>query len=386
VVSRHAVARDTAVAGAVPLIGALAVVFPGIALVQVLASLPECRYPAVAIVAWLGVLSAAPWLVPRLRTGCLTWGETVAAIAIAIAAVAATGAAQPSPPGTLGTIDLAILGTAWLLVLVAMSRPARVWIPGALLVLSVHGMLLIRDSGVTPLSLTEILTAGCVLAAALIASAVSRSTLDMQASLAARAASLASRAVAERSAAAAIGHERRRRLAVLEKEALPLLRCIADGTLDPADEAVREQCARHAALLRRALADGDPGADLMAELEQVLRTSAVRGLQVTVQLIGDPGTPQPPISRAVLDTVEALLSSLPPHQAVLTVLAVGDDVELYLTFGAQPRTVPDLTRFGLDVPAAARWHAAVNMTGAGGGCLEVSWRKDSPATILSRRT
>ena len=64
---------------------------------------------------------------------------------------------------------------------------------------------------------------------------------------------------------------------------------------------------------------------------------------------------------------------------MLTVLAPGDDVELYLTFGAPLRAVPDLTRFGLDLPAAARWRAALSATETGEGCLEVSWRKDGAA-------
>ena len=79
---------------------------------------------------------------------------------------------------------------------------------------------------------------------------------------------------------------------------------------------------------------------------------------MTVQLIGDPGTPAPPVARALAATVDAVLSALPPHQVTLTVLAAGDDVELYLTFGAPLLAAPDLTRSGLDVPAAARWRAA----------------------------
>ena len=96
---------------------------------------------------------------------------------------------------------------------------------------------------------------------------------------------------------------------------------------------------------------------------------------MTVQFIGDPGTPPPPVARAVLATVEAVLSALPPHQAALTVLADGDDIELYLIFSAPLRATPDLTRVGNDVPAAARWHAALSVTEPGGGFLEVSWRK-----------
>ena len=89
--------------------------------------------------------------------------------------------------------------------------------------------------------------------------------------------------------------------------------------------------------------------------------------------------PPPPVARAVTATVDAVLGALPPHQAALTVVAAGDDVELYLTFDEPMGSAPDLRRFCRDVPAAARWHASLNVTEAGGGFLEVSWRKDDAA-------
>jgi hypothetical protein len=63
------------------------------------------------------------------------------------------------------------------------------------------------------------------------------------------------------------------------------------------------------------------------------------------------------------------------------VLAVGEDVELYLAFDAPPPNGPDLTRLPevSALPAAARWLATVNAAEAGGGYLEVSWRKDGAA-------
>jgi hypothetical protein len=393
-VSPHEVARDTAEAGLTSLVRTLAVVMPSLALVQALANPGDYRQPAVAIAVWLAVLGAGAWLVPRLRNrGSLTAGETAAAIAIAVAAVAAIGAVHRAH-GTPGSVDLAVLGTAWLLLIVVVSRSARVWIPAALLVFAVQGALLIRGQGLNLLSLSQLEAAGYIITTVLIMFAALRPTLDTHVGLAARQASLASRSAAERAAAAAVGQERRGRLAVLEKEALPLLRGVADGTLDPADEGVREQCARHAAVLRRAITDGAhidgahiDGAqrgDLVARLDKVLRAPAARGLPVSVQLIGDPGTPQPPVARAVLATVGAVLGALAPHQpaahqVVLTVLAAGDDIELYLTFGTPLRAAPDLTRFGLGLPPEARWHAALSATAADGGFLEVSWRKEGAA-------
>ncbi len=99
---------------------------------------------------------------------------------------------------------------------------------------------------------------------------------------------------------------------------------------------------------------------------------------MTVQVIGDPGTPPPEVARAVLAHVDAVLSALPPHQVMLTVLASGDDVELYLTFGAPLRAAPDLTRFGLDLPAAARWHADVARRTQAAG---MPWRSAGGRTV-----
>ncbi len=296
---------------------------------------------------WLAVIGAGAWLVPRLRAGGLAAGETAAAVAIAVAAVAAIGAVHRAHDSA--SVDLAILGTAWLILLVVVSHPARVWVPVALLVFAVQGALLIREQGLNLLSLSQLGAAGYIIATVLIAFAALRPTLDLHVSLAARQASLASRSAAERAAAAAIRQERHDRLAVLEKEALPLLRAIADGTLDPADAGVREQCAGHAALLRRALTDSAAGSELAAGLELALRPAAARGLLVTVQLIGDLGSPPPPVVRAVQATLDAVLGALPPHQAVLTVLAAGQDIELYLIFGAPLRAAPDLTRVGPDL-------------------------------------
>jgi hypothetical protein len=374
-VTPQKVAWDTVEAGLTSLLRALALVLPSLALLQVLVNARDYRQPVVAILVWLVVLGAGAWLVPRSRAGRLTTGETAAAIAIAVAAVAAIGAAHQAHSDP-GNVNLAVLGTVWLLALVVMSHPAWVWIPVALLVFAVEGVLVFREQGLNQLSLSQLGAAGYIIAAVLIAFAALRPTLDMHVTMAVRQAALASRAAAERAAAAAIKQERRGRLAVLEEEALPLLRGIADGTLDPADAGVREQCARHAGVLRDALSDDAPGGELMARLQSALRAAGTRGRPVTVQLIGDPGIPPPPVARAALAAVGAVLSALPPDQAVLTVLAAEHDVELYLTFDAPLRAAPDLTRFGREVPAAAHWRAALSTTEADGGFLEVRWRKD----------
>jgi hypothetical protein len=370
----------------------MAVLMPTVALIEVLADSGNYRQPVAALAVWLGVIGAAAWLMPRLRRGGLSVGETVAAISIALVAVVVVAAAR-RPHVAPGSVDLAILGTSGLLILVVMSRSVRVWIPAGLLVFTAHGVAIIGDGGLDPLSLSKVEAGGYIMAVILIAFSAVRPTLAVRASLAARQAALASRSAAERAGMAAIQQERQDRLAVLEREALPLLRAVADGTLDPSSGRVAEQSALHVVILRDSLAGRAPGpGELAATLAPLLRATRQRGLPVTEQFIGDPGIPPPRAARAILAMLDAVLSELPARQVILTVLASDDDVELYLTFDAPLRSVPDLARFQPNLPAAAQWHAALVATeaggaggqggaggegGAGGGSLEIRWRKDS---------
>jgi hypothetical protein len=388
VVSHHAVARETAESGLMRAVTVLAVIMPAIALVQVAANSRDYRAPAVALGTWLAVLGATAWLLPRLRRGGLTAAETAAAIAIAAAAVVAVGLAH-RPHGAPSSVDLGILGTVGLLIFVVMSCPARVWIPGALVVFAAHSATVIGEGGLNPLNLSKLEAGGYIMAVALLAFSAVRPAVATSARIAARQAALASKSAAERAGMTAIQQERQYRLAVLEREALPLLRGIADGTLDPASDWVRQQGARHAATLRDSLTRRAAGpGGLMTVVEPVLRAARERGLLVTEQFIGDPGIPPPAVVPAVRSMLDAVIGELPPQQVILTVLAPGTagtagepgtDVEVYLTFAASPRRIPELTRFQPDLPAT-HWHAALVAGRAGdedsGGCLEVRWRKD----------
>jgi len=385
VVSHHGAVRDAAEFGVLRVVGLLAVVFPAAALIHVLANMHDYRQPVVAVVVWLLMFPAAVWLVPRVRTSRpfdgitsargLTRVEATAAILIAAAAVGVMGWEYRTPDAS-GGVNLAMLGTAWLLAIVALSCPASVWIPGALIVYAVYTVLLITTAGTNPVYLSELGAAGYILVIVLAAFSLLRPTFATHASISARRSLLASKSAAEREAAAAVQADRRSRLALLEMEALPLLREIADGTLDPATSDVRERCARHAAALRHSLTDRARSAEgLMAGLELAVRSAGARGLLVDIRMIGDPGITAPEITRAAVTTVDAVLSVLPPHQATLTVIAPGDEVELYVTFGQPLPIIPGLARPGEDLPATAGWHACLSTEDTGTGCLEIGWRK-----------
>jgi hypothetical protein len=392
VVTRESVSRDVLVQDAYEselprVLGMLAVVWQVTFLVQILLYLRDYRSPAVPIGVWIGLALAAGWLIPRTRAGDVTGRESFFAVTIAVLAVSLSGWAYRMP-GAVGSVEWSIFGTSWLLALVAVSRPAWEWISGALLVFTAHFVFSGHDLGTVTLGLTRVVASSYALSAILIIFAAIRPTMRAQARIALRRAALANRSASERAAVAAVREERRERLALLELEALPLLRGIADGSLDPADGGVQGRCAWLATALRRSLTDRRPDAPggVLRALEPVLRTASARGLLVDVQVLSDPGEPGPPVADAIRAAVETVISALPPQQVTLTVLAAGDEAELYLTYSEQPPTAPDLGRLGRGRPGEASERAPVSAVSAavsvaedGHGCLEVSWRKPSAA-------
>ena len=362
------------------LVGAIAIVLPAGLLIQALADHDDYHHPVIPVLVWLGMLAAAVWLVPRQRSGELTNAHVAVAVLVAVAAVTAIGLDRRLE-GAAGNVDWTILGTIWLLAVIALSSPAWLWVPGSALVMGIHAIFVVRALGVSPLGLSRLAASAYAVVAILAVFAALRPALRTHAEIAVRRAVLASRSAAERAAVAAIGEVRRGRLGLLEMEALPLLRGIADGTLDPADGTVRRQCAQHAETLRRALVDrtDQDAGGLLAGLEPVLSAARARNVPVEVQVIGDPGHPARDVMQAALAAVDGVLRALPPQPALLTVLAPEDEVELFLTFERSPaeRDVAGLERA---LRAEAQWRAILEAEGTGPGCLEVHWRKAVPAT------
>jgi hypothetical protein len=369
------------------LVGVVAIMLPASLLIQALINHAAYRHPVVPVVVWLCMLAAAAWLVPRARAGDLSTAHAGVAVLTAVAALTAIGLDR-KVTGTAGTtMDWTILGTVWLLALIALSCPASLWVPGAALVMGIQAVFVLRALGASPLGLSRLSASAYVVVSILAVFSALRPALRTHAEIAMRRAALTSRSAAERAAAAAISEVRHGRLELLEMEALPLLRGIADGNLDPADSAVRRQCAQHAATLRRALADRVlPGeAGLLADLEPVVSAARSRNVPVEVQVVGDPGRRGEDVVRATQAAAESILLALPAQPVILTVLASGEQVELFLTFERAlaaecdvPRLRQDLAGLGSAVRADAAWRAMLEVEDTGQGCLEVSWRKAVP--------
>jgi hypothetical protein len=347
-VSGDGVMRDAQESALPRMVGAVAAIWQVAMLIQVLIYLHDYRHPAVQAGVWLGILATVGWLLPRARAGGLSRAQAAVAVAVAVAAVVLVGWDR-RVHGDTGTVDWSVVGTAWLLAFVALSRPAWEWASGALLIFAAHAAFAVHMLGVTSLSLARLALTAYTLLAILVLFAALRPTLRTHARMAARRAALASRRAAERAAATAVHEDRRERLALLEVEALPLRRALTD---------------------RVRTAGG-----LVAELEPALHGARARGLPVEVQVVGDPGRPTWEVAGATLAAVEGVINALPPHPVTLTVLASGDEVELYVTFDRPPRATPDLTALRRKVPATAGWHATVDIDETGAGCLEVRWRQ-----------
>ena len=247
--------QETYARGLPRMAAGLALMWQFAILIQVLAYQHDFRRPAVPVLVWLGLLPAAGWLLPRARAGRLRGPDAALAVAVAVAAVALVGWERRLH--ATGTVDWSVVGTGWLLALVALCQ-AWECMTGALLVFAAHTAVTYRVLGGTALGQARLAATGYTLLVILAGFAALRPAVRAQARVAARRAALASQTAAERAAAGAIQQDRRRRLGVLEADVLPLLRGIADGTLDPADRAVQRRCAERAAALRRSLAEPGP--------------------------------------------------------------------------------------------------------------------------------
>jgi hypothetical protein len=380
VVNRDALVQDAYESELPRVLGMLAAVWQLMLLLQVLLYLREYREPAVPVAVLIGLALAARWLIPRARAGDVTGREAAFAIAIAVAAVSLCGWAD-RVPGAVGSAEWSVFGTSWLLALVAVSRPSWEWVSGALLVFTAHFIFSGSAFDTVTLGLTRVTANVYALGAILTIFAAIRPIMRAQARIALRRAALAGRSATERATVAAIREDRRERLALLELEALPLLRGIAEGSLDPDDSGVRERCAWLATTLRRSLTDRAPDTQdgVLRGLQPALRTASARGVLVDVQVMDDPGDPAPAVADATRAAVEVLITALPPQQVTLTVMTAADGAELYLTFDDPPRAVPDVGLAGDAVPAEAHWRAAVSIDECGPGCLEICWRNTAAA-------
>ncbi|WP_216206305.1 hypothetical protein [Amycolatopsis aidingensis] len=186
-----------------------------------------------------------------------------------------------------------------------------------------------------------------------------------------RSARQAGAAIAERervltgeAVAGRIHRDRQEHYARLGESVLPLLGGLSDGTLDPADEAVKAGCAFEAARMRRLFAENDQADDqLLHELRACIDLAERGGVLVQLAVRGQ-GRPLPvEVRRALTDPILAALATT-RHAARVTLL-YGDRVRVSVVTdrpGAEPprpahpevrlHTLADDTRFWVEASCA----------------------------------
>ncbi|GAA3564448.1 hypothetical protein GCM10022222_55200 [Amycolatopsis ultiminotia] len=107
-----------------------------------------------------------------------------------------------------------------------------------------------------------------------------------------------------------VHHDHRERYNALLGTTVPLLRGLADGSLDPADEDVARRCGTEAARMRRLFAEGDDVPDpLVHELAAVIDLAERNGVSVRLAVRGEPCALPKQVRRELLDAAAAVLAS-----------------------------------------------------------------------------
>lgn len=147
---------------------------------------------------------------------------------------------------------------------------------------------------------------------------------------------------------------------------LPLLAGLADRTLDPREEAVRQRCTLAATQLRRLFAENDDVPDpLVHEVSACVDLAERRGLTVTLAVSGE-ATPVPTAIRRELTTplMTALVAAR--SQARVSVLRTGDQIRVAAITDGEPGASPNRSDV-VDV----EWHAWGERS-----WMEAKWRSE----------
>ncbi|MEO3743645.1 ATP-binding protein [Plantactinospora sp. B5E13] len=140
--------------------------------------------------------------------------------------------------------------------------------------------------------------------------------------------------------AAQLARDRVERYADLARTTVPLLSGLADGSLDPGDEAVRRSCAVEAAKMRRLFAEDETVPDpLLHELRACVELAERQGVPVTFAEFGDrPALPTQVRRRLTEASVWALATAR--GKVRLTVVGADREVTVSVVAANAPEAVP----------------------------------------------
>ena len=291
-----------------------------------------------AYVALASVVATELVLVRRRQAwGRLRWPALATATGASMAAIVSL------PPGAAVTsVDWAFGTVGWMYLILLLDRPL-IWLVAVLLMhegLTVGGLLL---SGAATEGVLLNLAAGSLgaLGYPLTAGSGARALRAFAAAADAAVREAAEIRTADELAARLHDH-RREKFTDLYQRTLPILRGLADASLDPADPQVRRACAIEAARMRRLFAETDVAPDsLLHALRHSADTADRRGVLVEMQAKGDWPDPPAPVRQAIIEAPAAALATA-HSRARVTVVGSPGTLAVSVVSDCGPMTLPTI--------------------------------------------
>jgi hypothetical protein len=317
----------------------------------------------VEVCAWLvlfGVITIGARLLLRgVTTVRMVW----LLVAVTLAAGAAATLACPRTDWLRADWSWGAVG--WVLVLLLLNRPLGELIGVLLIEAGLTFAVLVVNEGLNRQVIAAFLTVLYASASIQIMLAVAARTMNFTAQVAAEIANSQDKRATRDAVAEELATARTDRYQAARLSIVPLLRSLADGTLNVSDPAVQTRCAFEATTLRRLAAEGDERPNpLIHELEACVDVAYRRGAAVELAVSGSPPALDTQTRRDLAEPVIALLSTTREY-ARIAVATDPDTVRVsVLTDSAEPISAPSDTA-GMSITTGqdddlqwveVRWH------------------------------
>ncbi|MCK9900698.1 histidine kinase [Parafrankia colletiae] len=379
--------RDSYAAGLRRTVAVAAAIWFGCTAVVLVATLPSSRSVVLSVSCWCGMALLVAVAAGMSRRRPLRRHEALVVVALGLVITVVVGlgtvptwhgTSTGGPPSRINTWPVLVLPV--LLALVAVSRLFVAWLVAITATIAVLGVLVLTGAdagggpataagsgGTGPLALAQLLAATNGQVALQIMVAMGGPVLRRTADQVARALEEETARAALEQSERAVRADRERGLATIQQEVLPMLEAVADGLLDPRDQAVRDRCARHAAAIRRTLVSGAAGA--LGELAPAVVGARAHGLEVEVRVVGEPRHIPPAVCERLAEVLPGMLwdaSAAGAGGAVLTLIGEPAGGQLFLTYRTAARPAGP-------APADAEILTISTDVEDNQACVEIAW-------------
>ncbi|CAO5147859.1 Histidine kinase [Frankia sp. AiPs1] len=285
----------------------------------------------------------------RVRHRPATRTEALGLTALTLAVIVGTAAFGTDGHFSAGRLAIwAVLPLPLILMLVTVCRPRGEWLL-ALLASDATLVVLAFAPGVPgPIAATQLISELAATVALQVMGAMGGPVLRRSAQAAAQAFDAEAHAAAAREAQLLIRTDRKRTLAMIDRDVLPMLAAVRDGQVDPRDRTVRDRCRYCATRIRRTLATSQAGA--LGDLVVAVYEAEERGLRVEIQAAGELRLAPAAVPIELARMLPRALRAAPRGEALLTFLCSATGAGSLTLTMAGTQIPPGWTGFGRPGP------------------------------------